>query len=417
MPLGPRWRPVYDILLDVTHEETSAAGNGEQTRSLVAMARGEIYGDVLLARRLLDEALALATGTGDATQRAQVLALRGWLRARSGDEGAARDAQEALVWLEGRGEVEALAHCHLALGILNATVGRYEDAFEPLRRVRLIAVAEGLAELDAVAVNTLGFTLSDLGDNRQADAILRTAVQRAEAAGAGAIRSLAQSNLAQNNVRRVRAARTRGVALDEEAVLTEALALVEAVKAYTLPRGDVLGLAAALDNEAQIFIARAEPTRALEAVDRALALYRPAGDHSGEVYALCSRAEAYVLLGAPEPAAEAAREALALAGRRNVLLASAKAYAALAAAAEAGGRLREALDAYKCVYALREDAVRQRDINRARLALTRMDADRARAEAARERARASELELANEDTAADRHLYEAKRAGRNRVVP
>jgi len=373
--------------------------------TLAGAARAELYGDIVRARAHVDEALLLAATHNIVEGRARLLALRAWLRARIGDEGAAEDVKEALATLDGLGEPRAVAECQLALAILHATAGRYEDAFEPIRRVRLVAAAEGYRELDAAALNTLGFTLSDLGDHDQADAVLRAALREAETAGAGSLRVLAEANLAQNHVRRVRSARERGAEIDAPLFLDEALRLLAGVKAHAIPRGDVLGLAAALDNEAQVHNARGEPQKALACVAEALEIYRWTGGGSGEVYARCSEADALLLLGDARGAASSARSALAHAERSPALYGMARAYATLAAASEAAGLLADALAAFKRFHALGEAAVRRCAVNRARVVLAQMEADRSRAEVARERSRAAELQSTIEGLRATASAY------------
>ena len=307
--------------------------------------------------RALD-ALIDDPAAADAQERAHALLLRANHRARRAQARAAEDAQAALAWFSAHGaEIEA-AECCLSLGLAAALHGNADSAVTHLLRARTLALAHDGLDTLAGVLNCLGFLLSDLEEVDLADRVLRQAIATAARAHATPQRMSAQSNLAQNLVRQTLQPEGAPAWQRAREMLSEALALLNDVESFRRAVRDRVGTSAALDNRAQVYLARGQPERALPLLAEAIALSSEAEDAPGVYHALVHRAIAHLALGDATAAALCAREALNPAAGAE--FDNARAYDVLGDAEEELGDVAAAAEARKAA-SLRRRSVRRPD--------------------------------------------------------
>lgn len=314
-------------------------------------ARRTLYSPV--GERALD-ALIDDPAAANAVERAHALLLRANHRARRAQPFAADDAEAALAWFSAHGAELEAAECCLSLGLAAALHGNADSAVTHLLRARTLALAHGSLDTHAGVLNCLGFLLSDLEQFDLADRILRQAITVAAQGSCTPRRMLAQSNLAQNLVRQTLARHGAQPWRRAREMLSEALALLNDVESFRRAVHDRVGTSAALDNRAQVYLARGQPDRALPLLAEAIAISGEAADTPGLTHALVHRAIAHLALGDATAAALCASEALVQAASAE--LDPSRAYEVLADAEEELGDIAAAGAARRAGAALRRRA-------------------------------------------------------------
>jgi tetratricopeptide (TPR) repeat protein len=350
------------IVLAARALETPQLVEGKERVEILIQKAGRhgLRGERELERAALDEALALADGSGDAVLRARVRNPLGWHLCQTSEHAASQQCLEkALELAREGGDREVEIDANGTLGAVFFTQNRYEESRTYYEKCLAMARATGDRSSEARATGGVGNVLLNQDRLEEARACYEKWLAMAHEIGDRLDEGNATGNL--------------GNVLAHRGRYEEARAHHEKHLALAREIGDRTGEARATGNLGAILAMQGRYEAAHAQSERWIAMAREIGDRRDEALATGNRGNVLAQQGRYEEAPADFERLLAVAREIGARRAESSALERLGNMAEQRGEVEEARRFYADALALRKESSFARGVAATRIALGRLE--------------------------------------------